>query len=164
MSSVADRVRTHLLAEESALLDGIADCADAVASGWAGESTTERAKVVPPLKAVLARAGITDQLPGLLARCVDAAGFELAAPPVAAPPYVVVTATGPVLRATLDPSRLVISLRVFEVERGDDCRDDGSVEIGRSDGDGETGGDRSGEPRYRRRGETPEELVCVELR
>ncbi|WP_224268824.1 hypothetical protein [Haloprofundus salinisoli] len=146
MSSVTDRVRAHLLSEESTLLASVVDCADAVAAGWPDETTTDRGHVVPPLEAVLARAGITDRLPGLLARCVDAGGYQLAAPAVAAPPYVVITATGPVLRATLEPGRLVISIRVFEVERGDGSDID------------------AGDPRYRRRGETPDEIVSVEFR
>ncbi|WP_224335492.1 hypothetical protein [Haloprofundus halobius] len=150
MSSPTDRVRTQLLSEESDLLDAIVDCADAVAAGWSSETTRDRERLVPPLEAVLTGTGVTGRLPGLLARCVDAAGEELAAPPVAAPPYVVVTATGPVLRATLEPGRLVISLRVFEVERGDD-----------SDGSDDDG---AGGPRYRRRGRTPAEIVSVELR
>ncbi|WP_071391309.1 hypothetical protein [Haloprofundus marisrubri] len=158
--STVDRVRAYLLAEESALLDSVVDCADALVTGWDGETTTERARVVSPLETVLARAGITEQLPGLLARCVDTAGGELAAPPVAAPPYVVVTATGPVLRATLDSGRLVISLRVFEVERSED-------ETRNGDGGGDTENSADFEvdtPRYRRCGETPAEIVSVELR
>ncbi|WP_117595195.1 hypothetical protein [Haloprofundus halophilus] len=157
MSSVTERVRAHLVSEESDLLAGIVDCADAVAAGWPERTTTDRSNVVPPFETVLARAGITDQLPSLLARCVDAAGYDLAAPPVAAPPYVVVTATGPMLRATLEPGRLVVSLRVFEVERGEDAGCDGF-------GDGNGDDASEGDLRYRRRGETPAEIVSVELR
>jgi hypothetical protein len=151
VSATTKRVRGHLLSEEFALLDSVVDCADAVAARWTDETTADRAQVVPPLETVLARAGVTEQLPGLLARCVAAAGYDLTAPPVAAPPYVVVTATGPVLRATFDPGRLVISLRVFEVGRAN----------GPDDGDTATAND---ERRYRRCGETPAEIVTVELR
>jgi hypothetical protein len=44
------------------------------------------------------------------------------APPVAAPPYVVVTSEGVVLRATIPDGRLVVTLRVFDVERGAETR------------------------------------------
>ena len=57
--------------------------------------------------------------PAVLRECVAAAGGQLRAEPVAAPPYVVVTSVGPVLRATLDEGRLVVTLRVFAVERPD---------------------------------------------
>jgi hypothetical protein len=47
------------------------------------------------------------------------AGGRLQADPVPAPPYVVVTSVGPLLRATLEAGRLVVTVRAFRVERGD---------------------------------------------
>jgi len=54
------------------------------------------------------------------ADAVEATGYDLRASPVAGPPYVVVTSCGPVLRATIDPGRLVIRFDAFEVVRDSD--------------------------------------------
>jgi hypothetical protein len=116
-SDPAAAVRTYVLTEQRDLLETAGDCADAVAAGWDGESTTDRERVSEPLKVTLRRAGVLQQLPVVLAEAVAAAGYRLPAEPVAAPPYVVVTSTGPVLRATLTDGRLVVSFRLFEVER-----------------------------------------------
>jgi hypothetical protein len=93
------------------------DCADRVADPWDTSRTTKPGRVVAPLRASLESTGLLDRLPLLLADAVDAAGFELAAEPVPAPPYVTVTSRGPVLRATIEPGRLVIRLDGFEVVR-----------------------------------------------
>lgn len=122
MSDVPTTVRSYLLAEHRTVLDTASDCADAVAAGWDGESTTDRDAVTGPLEATLRRSGVLGQLPAVLAGAVDAAGYQLRAEPVAAPPYVVVTSTGPVLRATVSDGRLVVSLRLFEVQRGTERR------------------------------------------
>jgi hypothetical protein len=57
------------------------------------------------------------------AAAAAAAGGQLQAEPVAAPPYVAVTSVGPVLRATLPGGRLVVTVRVFAVERGSEGTD-----------------------------------------
>lgn len=130
-------VRGYLLDEHADLVGTVLDCADAVAAGWDGVATTDRDRVVPPLRAALERAGVLDRLPVVLDGCVAAAGGELSTRPVAAPPYVVVTSRGPMLRARFKDgrpteadrspgpteadrspgSRLVVTVRVFAVER-----------------------------------------------
>lgn len=107
----------YLLAEHDDLVRTVLDCAEAVAAGWDGEGTTDRGDVVPPLRTALERAGVMGRLPAVLEDCVSAAGYELPARPVAAPPYVVVTSRGPILRATLSDGRLIVTIRTFEVER-----------------------------------------------
>jgi hypothetical protein len=114
-----DAARVHLLAERRDLVATVLDCADAVAADWDGDTTSDADRVGPLLRATLARAGVIERLPNALRECVAAAGGQLRAEPVAAPPYVVVTSTGPLLRATLDGGRLVVTLRAFRVERGD---------------------------------------------
>jgi hypothetical protein len=138
----AAAVRAHLLDERRELVATVRDCADAVAADWASEATTDRDAVTGPLRATLERAGVLGQFPAVLRECVAAAGGQLRAEPVAAPPYVVVTSVGPVLRATLDDGRLVVTFRVFAVERSD-------------------GGSRA---RYVRSGESAEEVVAVAVR
>ncbi|MFD1645788.1 hypothetical protein [Haloarchaeobius litoreus] len=135
----ARRARGHVLDEHAALLTRLGDCADRVAAAWE-TPPTDRAAVVEPLRAVLTESGALDALPGLLGGAVEAAGYELQASPVAAPPYVAVTSIGPVCRATVADGRLVVTFELFEL-------------------------DRSGvEPTYHRRDCPPEESVEVELR
>lgn len=148
-------VRERIVETHGPLLDAVGACADAVADRWTGPTATgeggagaagaaataDRDAVVPEMREVLTAAGALEQLPTLLATGAEALSTRLPASPVAAPPYLVVAATGPVVRATLpDAGRLVVSLRVFEV-------------------------DRSGEmPRYRRLDRGVGETLTVELR
>ncbi|QLG26920.1 hypothetical protein HUG10_04910 [Halorarum halophilum] len=119
MTDDATLVRERILAGHADLLGTVADCAEAVAAGWDGDATADREAVVPPLRAALERAGALSRLPSLLHTAAEALGTSLPAEPVAAPPYVVVTATGPVVRATFpDRGRLVVEIRVFAVEPG----------------------------------------------
>ena len=132
--------REHLLGERRPLVSGTLACADRVAADWPDGGTTDRSAVVDPFESLLRASGLLETFPTVLAECVDAAGASLSARPVAAPPYVVVTSAGVLLRATLDAGRLVVTLRVFEV-------------------------DRTGErPRYVRGPSDPESAVGVELR
>jgi hypothetical protein len=110
-------VRKSVLDDHESLLETILDCADDVATSWDDETTTERQCVVEPFENALADRDVTGRLPALLADAVAALGEELPAEPVAAPPYLTVTSVGPVLRATLADVRLVMTIRVFAIER-----------------------------------------------
>lgn len=136
-----DAVSAHLLSERRAWVETVLDCATAVAAGWDGASTADREQVVDPFRVTLAEAGALEAAPAVLRECVVAAGGELSATPVAAPPYVVVTGEGLLLRATLDV-RLLVAVRVFRLRPGSP----GSP------------------PRYERAGTTPEDAVVVETR
>jgi len=81
-------------------------------------ATRDSAAVRDRLRAALDRAGVLDALDAALADAVAAAGGELSAEPVPAPPYLAVTSTGPVLRATLDAGRLVVRIEAFDVADG----------------------------------------------
>ncbi|WP_435066003.1 hypothetical protein [Halobaculum sp. EA56] len=142
-----EAVRERLLADHGPLFDAVDACADAVAARWettgpdGRPATADRDAVVPAMCGALAAADALDRLPGLLATGADALGVDLPASPVAAPPYLVVTATGPVVRATLPGAgRLVVSVRVFAVDRAGE------------------------EPAYRRIDATAREALSVELR
>ena len=102
-TSTLATVRAHLLDAHTDLLDAVLACADVVADSWDGDATPDRA-------------GVLDRLPAVLAEAVDALGAELPAQPVAAPPYVAITSVGPVLRATLDAGRLVVTIHAFGIE------------------------------------------------
>ncbi len=118
--------REYVETEHAALLAAVESCADAVADSWDGPRTTDASAVYDRLAACLDEHGVRDALPGVLAGAVDAAGGSLRAEPVPAPPYVVVTSRGPLLRATLDDGRLVVRINAFRVT------DDGAYE--RADG------------------------------
>jgi hypothetical protein len=107
--------REYVEGEHAAIVDAVADCADEVAASWDGDSTTDASQVSERLEAALTETGVLDALPGVLHGAVDAAGGEMQAEPVAAPPYVVVTSRGPVLRATLPQGRLVARFVMFRV-------------------------------------------------
>lgn len=128
MIEVRDDVRAYLLSDHRDLIEGILACADELAGPADGLDNR--------LRACLQERGLLHRLPDVLRGAVAAAGGELRAQPVAAPPYVVVTSVGPILRATLDGGRLVVGVRVFR-------REDGA---------------------YVRSAETPEEALVVELR
>jgi hypothetical protein len=115
-----DAVREHLLGPRRAVIEATLARAGRVADGWTGDRTADRAAVADAFEAVLAADGLLGHYPTVLAECVAAAGGELRAEPVPAPPYVVVTSTGVLLRATLAEGRLVVELTAFAVERGAD--------------------------------------------
>lgn len=117
VSSPVRAVRKRIQAEHAPIVAGIDHCADQVAAPWDTARTTNATRLTDSLQAALESTGLLDQLPLVLADVVDAAGYELQAQPVAAPPYVVVTSRGPVLRATIAPGRLVVRFDCFEVVR-----------------------------------------------
>ena len=117
MSYPVRDVRRRIQDEHAAIVDGIDHCATQVADPWDTARTTDRDAVVDGLRGALEATGLLEQLPLVLADAVDATGYGLQAQPVAAPPYVVVTSRGPVLRATIDPGRLVVRFDVFDVVR-----------------------------------------------
>ena len=119
MPTVQPAARRYVLDEHGNVVDGVADCADRVAAAW-DAPPTDRDGVVQPLTAVLRQTELLGRLPAVLAGAVDAAGYEMHASPVAAPPYVTVTSTGPVCRATVADGRLLVRFEHFRVERVED--------------------------------------------
>jgi len=117
MSHPVRDARRRIRTAHASIVDGIDTCADAVAAPWEAERTTDSEAVADGLHQMLTEAGVLESLPGVLADAVEATGYELQATPVPAPPSVVVTSRGPMLRATIDPGRLVIRFDVFEVVR-----------------------------------------------
>ncbi|MFB6169669.1 MAG: hypothetical protein ABEJ06_00835 [Haloarculaceae archaeon] len=139
--ALASQAREYVLNEHPALVLRVIECADAVAAGWDGDATTDPDAVADRLETVLEHAGVVRRLPGVLEGAVEAVDGRLRASPVPAAPYVVVTSRGPVLRATTDRGRLVVTVAVFDVERA-----------------------AGGGARYVRSAETPGEAVDVALR
>ncbi|WP_323171743.1 hypothetical protein [Natrialba sp. PRR66] len=119
MSHPVRAARRRLCDDHADTIAAIDDCADRVTTSWDTARTTNRDALVDSLRAELVAAGIFDRLPAVLAAAVDATASDLQASPVPAAPYVVVTSRGPLLRATIDPGRLVIRFDVFEIVRSD---------------------------------------------
>lgn len=117
VSPSPDRIKRYVRTEYRDVLRAIDACADAVASDNGGPVGPNRETIVEPFRDALEESGVLGELPTVLADVVDATGHELPAPPAAAPPYVVVTSTGVLLRATLPPGRLVIAIEPFAVSR-----------------------------------------------
>ena len=109
--------REYVLDTHEDLLETVLGWADSVAASWDGEAMTERGAVVDPFERALDSSGVTDRLPTVLVGAVAAIGEDIPADPVPAPPYVAITSIGPVLRATLSTTRLVLTIRAFEIER-----------------------------------------------
>ncbi|WP_200840239.1 hypothetical protein [Halorubrum sp. JWXQ-INN 858] len=123
LSIDADAARDRLCDTHSERVAATLDCAAAVAAGFettvGGDPATRESRAVrSALRAALDRAGLLEAFAALLPDLVDAAGGTMAAPPVAGPPYVTVTSTGPVLRATLGGTRLVVRIEAFAVVDG----------------------------------------------
>lgn len=109
--------RAAILDAHEGTLDAILACADRVSADWPTAGASDPDAVRPELATALAAADIPDRLTSLLRDAVVAGGGTLAGTPVGAPPYVVVTSLGPLLRGPLVEGRLVIQIRVFAVQR-----------------------------------------------
>lgn len=115
-TAARDAVREH-----DAVISTIGECADAVAATWDGDTVADSDRLTPLLRRALDDAGALDALITVLRDAVAAAGGSLDAPPVAAPPYVVVTSRGPILRATIDDTRLLVRIDCFDVTENSYC-------------------------------------------
>lgn len=114
-----DRIRRYVRTEYADVLGTIDACADAVSSDCGEPLGRKRTAIVEPFRSALEDSDVLAELPAVLADVVDEIDHDLPAPPAPAPPYVVVTSTGVLLRATLPPGRLVIAIEPFAVSRDD---------------------------------------------
>lgn len=112
-----DRIRRYVRSVHGNVLRAITDAADEVAPEPGEQIGSDRGAVVEPFRTALDESGVLPTLPTVLADVVDETGHELPASPAPAPPYVVVTSTGVLLRATLPPGRLVLAIQPFAVSR-----------------------------------------------
>jgi hypothetical protein len=108
-------VREYLLSTHRDVITATIACADTIIDGRSVDGIPLDVSLADQLLEQLDRAGIIEQLPAVLAGAVDAMDASLSAEPVAAPPYVVLANTGPLVRATVDSRRLVITIEVFRV-------------------------------------------------
>ncbi|NGM70973.1 hypothetical protein G6M89_18515 [Natronolimnobius sp. AArcel1] len=120
MSYPVRDARERIQTAHQPIIAAINDCATQVAAPWDTARTTNPDAVVDPLRRALAERGVLAELVSLLVDVVEAIGYECHGSPVPAPPYVIVTSRGPMVRVTIDPGRLVIRFDAFEVLRDPD--------------------------------------------
>lgn len=120
MTAPVRAARRRIETEHTDVIASIDRCADAVEASWDDDRVSDREAVVEPFTTVLESTSVLRSLAEVLIDAVEATGYDLPAAPVAGPPYVVVTSRGPVLRATIDPGRLVVRFDAFAVDRGPD--------------------------------------------
>jgi hypothetical protein len=116
-------VRDYLLSEHRDLIETVLACADSIIDSRSSD-TDRTVTGVPladgladPLRERLDHAGVIERLPTVLTGAVGAMNASLSAEPVGAPPYVVIANTGPLMRATIDNRRLVITIEAFRIHR-----------------------------------------------
>lgn len=114
-----ETVRAHVLRAHEDTIRAVITAADAVTDRLEAANVTNGSGVRAELERELIRRELMESLVAVLVDAIAAAGIELSAQPVPGPPYVTVTSLGPVLRATGSRGRLVITLRVFAVDRTD---------------------------------------------
>lgn len=132
--------RDRLLGAHEPLLRDVLAAADEVATSWSSPPR-DRSAVVAPLRAALDDRDVPTRAAAALSDAAAAVGIRAGARPVPAPPYVVVTSRGLVMRLTDTDGerRLVATVGVFRV-------------------------DRDGDPRYVRDATTPAEALSVAFR
>lgn len=109
-------VREYLLCAHEDLLTAALACADTVVENQQTDRFPLNIHLADLLYEELDRGGIIEQLPAVLTGAVSAMDASLSVEPVAAPPYIVVANTGPIMRATVDSRRLVITIEAFRIE------------------------------------------------
>lgn len=112
MTVDVDRVRTAVLASHGDVVGDVLAAAADLDDEW----DTGR-DLATAFEQSLRNDDVLERFAAVLATAVDAAGASLSAEPVAAPPYVVVGATGVTCRATLPDGRLLIRVEPFAVRR-----------------------------------------------
>lgn len=116
--TVEAAVRERVLAEHRGTVEAVLANADDVMREIG--TPASRAAVVEALDERFDRRDLHERLVDLLRTAVAAAGYEFRAEPVPAPPYVVLTGRGPLVRATVADGRLVVLLRAFRLGDGGD--------------------------------------------
>lgn len=110
-------------------LTDIESAATAVTESWECDWVDDPSAIVDPLGCELDRRNVIDRCPRVIEDVLSELGSRPFAPIVAAPPYVVVTSRGPMLRATLDECRIILLIRVFSVDTGGPVRYERTKEL-----------------------------------
>lgn len=111
-------VATHVHEEFPDVLAAIADDVASATADWPAAGVHDSGRVRTAIRTALQTSGVGGRLPRILESAVTELDASLPVAPVAAPPYVVVTSEGVLLRATLADARLVIQLQVVTWTNG----------------------------------------------
>ena len=114
----AQVVETHVRETFSGTLTAIETAVQEATTGWPPGGVTDASRVRRDIRRALAESGFHRSLPRILESAIGELDASIPARPVAAPPYVVVTSEGVLLRATLADARLVIRIQVVAEEAG----------------------------------------------
>lgn len=111
-------VETHVSESFADVLRDLEDAVAGATASWPTDGVDDADRVRADLRSALQLSGVRDRLPRVLATTVAELDASMPVSPVAAPPYVVVTSEGVLLRATLADARLVITLAVVTRTEG----------------------------------------------
>jgi hypothetical protein len=112
-----EKARQQILSEHSETVTAVIETAERVATAIDDWPVFDPKQIRLPLERLLEDRGLLEPLLGVLQTSASALDAEIRGQPVASPPYLAVTSTGVVCRATLsDGRRLVVELMLFEVE------------------------------------------------
>jgi hypothetical protein len=112
-----EKARQQILSEHSETVTAVIETAERVATAIDDWPISDPKQIRLPLEQLLEERGLREPLLGVLKTCANALDAEIQGQPVASSPYLAVTSTGVVCRATLSGGgRLVIELVLFEAE------------------------------------------------
>lgn len=118
MMNPAQVVESHVRETFSGTLTAIETAVQGATTGWPAGGVTDASRVRRDIRRALGASDVHQHLPTILESAIRELDASIPARPVAAPPYVVVTSEGVLLRATLADARLVITLQVVTREAG----------------------------------------------
>lgn len=111
-------VATHVREAFPDVLAAIEDAVASASADWPAAGVHDSGRVRTAIRTALRTSGVRQRLPHVLESAVTELDASMPATPVDAPPYVVVTSEGVLLRATLADARIVIHLRVVTRTNG----------------------------------------------
>jgi len=118
MTNVESDIRSSLLAEHWTTIADVIDAGERVANAWPDSSMSDPETVTTPLEHLLRSSGLTEDLLELVGDGMRSVGESPDEKMVPAPPYLTITSSGPICRATIpERGRLVIELELFTVDR-----------------------------------------------
>lgn len=115
---MTEQARRAVLSNHRNTIEACIETGRQVAAAWPDDTVSSSEQIVDPLGNYLDAASLSESLLAALRTAVDSLGGQLRGNPVPAPPYLVVTSTGPICRGTLaDGRRVVVRLELFAVTR-----------------------------------------------
>lgn len=118
MEDIERAVASYVRTQHEPVLSAVEAAGHAASADWPATGVADGARARAALRAEIDARDIGSNLVSLLCGAATVVDEPLDQNPVPAPPYVVVTSSGVLLRATLEACRLLIELRVFQRTAG----------------------------------------------